>query len=89
MLLQHSRGAFPLDVEDAGRWQDGCALGHIHKAAFHVKRWVLALTSPVRPIQGLPSLQITGVNLQKVFSGKDSPFSCVSQPWKCKLFVAA
>lgn len=44
------------------------------KAAFHMKRWVLALTSPVRSIQGLPCLQITGVNLHKVFSRKDSPF---------------
>lgn len=59
-------------------------------AAFHKKQWVLALTSPVRSIQGLPSLKITGVNLHKVFSGKDSPFSCISsQPWKCKLVVTA
>lgn len=41
-------------------------------ATFHVKLWVLALTSPVRSIQGLPSLEITGVNLHKVFSGKCS-----------------
>lgn len=41
-------------------------------AAFHGKQWVLALASPVRSIQGLPSLEITGVNLHKVFSGKDT-----------------
>lgn len=52
-------------------------------AAFHVNLWLLALTSPVRSIQGLPSLEIAGVNLHKMFSGKDG------QPWKCKLVVAA
>lgn len=30
MLLQHSGGAFPLDMEDAWGWQDECALGCIH-----------------------------------------------------------
>lgn len=30
MLLQPSGGAFPLDMEDAWGWHDGCALGCIH-----------------------------------------------------------
>lgn len=56
MLLQHSGGAFPLDMEDAWGWQDGCALGHIHHGCIPQEAVSAGtdLTSEVHPRAAIP-----------------------------------
>lgn len=56
MLLQHSAGAFSLDMEDAWGWQDGCALRHIHHGCIPCEAVGAGtdLTSEVHPGAAIP-----------------------------------
>lgn len=81
MLLQHAAGAFPLAMENTQYGKIG-----VSQDPFSMKPWALALTlleesgqmplpkhsQVLHPAAGswLPCLEITGVNLHEVFSGK-------------------